>query len=113
MQATDTLIWGIVLHLIADWIFQNEWMALHKGRLIHPAAWVHGGIHMLAMSLIFPVPVALAIGAIHMLVDTRKPVQWWQRVYGQTTSGDYAIHVAIWIDQVVHITTIAIFALLA
>ena len=112
MSATDLLIWGIVLHLIADWIFQNEWMALNKGHLVHPAAWIHGGIHALAMALIFPVPLALAIAAIHILVDTRKPVQWWQRIYHQTTTGPYAIPVAIWLDQVVHMAVIAIFALI-
>lgn len=103
------LVDGIVAHLIADWIFQNHWMAMNKGKLTHPAAWVHGGIHFIAMLFVFSFPIALAIAITHMLIDTRKPVQWWQSVYKQTTEGAYALPVSIWLDQVFHITVIALF----
>ena len=29
---------ALMLHLIADWLLQNEWMAVKKLRLSHPAA---------------------------------------------------------------------------
>lgn len=112
MTSIELLLWGIVAHLIADWFFQNHWMAQYKTNLTHPAAWVHGGIHLLFTALVFP-PIAVAlIVAAHMLIDTRRPLIWWRRVYRQTTTGEFAIHVAIWEDQVTHIAVIALTALL-
>ena len=109
-DSVSYLIWGIFLHLVADWIFQNDWMAVNKGNLRHAAAWVHGSIHVLAMILVFPWWAALIIGISHMLVDTRVPVRIWQRFYKQTTEGPYALPVAIWLDQVIHIVIIAAIA---
>ena len=103
------LINAIVGHLVADWIFQNHWMAINKSSLLHPASWVHGFIHFVFLLLVFPVEIALAVSIIHILIDTRKPIQWWQKVYKQTTDGDYAVHIAIWFDQVLHITVLWIF----
>jgi hypothetical protein len=62
--------------------------------------------------LVFPPPVALAIGVIHYIIDLRFLLRWWRRVFRQTTTGDVALHVAIWGDQVAHIAVIAAAALL-
>jgi hypothetical protein len=62
--------------------------------------------------VIFPPLVALALGVIHLLVDTRIPLVWWRRVYRQTTEGPFALHVAIWGDQVVHVAVIAVASLI-
>lgn len=110
---SDLLLYGIIAHLIADWIFQNDWMAVNKANPSHPAAWVHCGIHSIAMAFVFPLHIALLIGSLHMLIDTRAPVQWWQKVYRQTTEGVYAVHVSIWLDQVFHIVVILFAAWLA
>lgn len=112
MTSTDFFVWGIVAHLIADWFFQNHWMAQYKTNLSHPAAWIHGLFHFVFMLLVFPPVIAVFIVAAHMLIDTRKPLVWWRRVYRQTTSGDFAIHVAIWEDQVAHIAILALAALM-
>lgn len=32
LSASDLMIWGLVLHLIADWPLQNDWMANNKAR---------------------------------------------------------------------------------
>jgi hypothetical protein len=32
MRATDLLIWGIVVHLLVDWLGQNEWIAVNKAK---------------------------------------------------------------------------------
>jgi hypothetical protein len=32
MRATDLLLWGIVVHLVIDWLAQNEWMAVNKAK---------------------------------------------------------------------------------
>jgi len=110
MGSTDYLVWGTVLHLIADWVLQNEWIASNKGNLGHPAAWVHGAIHALAALLVFPWWAALTIGISHMLIDTRIPARLWQRFYGQTTDGPFALPVALWLDQVLHVMVIAALA---
>jgi hypothetical protein len=103
MRATDLLIWGIVIHLVIDWLAQNEWMAMNKAKQRtpdigdrgigvagprwwdrHPAAYVHAGMHGAAQLLVFPWPAALAIGATHFLIDTRVPVAWWSKLIRQT-----------------------------
>ena len=104
----------VVAHLIADWIFQNHWIAINKTNIKHPALYVHGAIHFVVMFLLGLTVtrdhtyIVLAIACIHMAIDTRKPLLWWMKTYKQTTDGDYAIHVQIWLDQVFHIVTIYI-----
>lgn len=112
LHATSLLIWGIVLHLFIDWILQNHWMAQNKSSLLHPAAYVHSGLHFLGLLLIFSPVAALAIALIHLLIDTRVPLVWWRKFYRQTTEGPVALHVAMWGDQVCHVVTLAIAALL-
>ena len=99
---------AIVLHLVADWIFNNDWMSRNKANLRHPAAWVHGLIHFIVMLLVFQWWVALIIAVTHMLIDTRKPLMWWRKFFKQTTEGEAAIHVAFWGDQVLHMAIIAL-----
>ena len=102
---------ALIIHLVADWLLQNDWMANHKASIRHWAAWIHGSIHFLGMLLIFSLPVALALGATHMLIDTRKPLTWWRGVFRQTQISENVHagwHVAIWSDQVVHLTCIAL-----
>ena len=104
---------GFVAHLIADWLLQNDWMARNKTSLRHPAAWVHGTIHALLLGLALGWPAGLTLGIVHMLIDTRLPLSWWQRVYHQTGDGPYARHVAIWADQVLHIVSVAAWVVLS
>lgn len=104
---------GLIAHLIADWLLQNDWMARNKVNLRHPAAWTHAGIQAVALSLALGWQAGLILGFVHMLVDTRIPLKWWQRSFKQTTEGPAALHVTIWGDQVLHIVTIAIWVALA
>lgn len=110
IDASTLLIWGIVIHLFCDWLLQNDWMAKYKSNLLHPAAYVHSGIHFLGLLLIFSPLIALLIAIIHLLIDTRIALAWWRRVFRQTTEGPVALHVALWGDQVAHITILAIAA---
>lgn len=32
VHATTLLVWGIVVHLVVDWLLQNDWMARHKAK---------------------------------------------------------------------------------
>lgn len=113
IAALPFLVWGIVAHLIADWLLQDVWMAQYKTDLKHPASWVHAGIHTILYLFIFPVPVALLLGVIHMLIDTRKPLQWWEKYVKQTHDGEIGMHITIWRDQVLHIAVIAAMALIS
>ena len=113
MNATDKLTWGVVMHLIADWLLQNQWMSDNKSDPQHPAGYVHASIHFAALSLVFTPLVALALAVLHFIVDLRSILKWWRRTFRQTTEGPAALHVAIWEDQVVHIALIALAALLS
>jgi hypothetical protein len=99
---------ALVAHLVADWLLQNDWMARNKTSLLHPAAWVHAGIHGVWLGFILGWRGGLILGVLHMLVDTRVPQRWWGRVFGQTTTGPLGDHVMIWGDQVIHIGLIAL-----
>lgn len=83
LDATGLLLWGLVAHLVADWLLQNEWMAVNKPNLWHPAGYVHAGIHAVAMAPVFGL-VSLLLAVVHLLVDTRVPVAWWSRLMRQT-----------------------------
>src|SRR5215469_1307230 len=111
-QATTLLAFGIAIHLFCDWLLQNDWMAVNKVSLLHPASWVHSGIHLLGLLIIFPWWIAVLIALSHLLIDTRVPLAWWRKFYRQTTEGPVALHVAIWGDQVAHITVLAVAAVL-
>jgi hypothetical protein len=110
--AIKLFICGLVAHLVLDWLAQNDWMAQNKSSLLHPAAYAHSGLHLLGLLFIFPAWMAVLIAISHLLIDTRVPLSWWRRFYRQTTEGDVALHVALWSDQVLHITVLAIAALI-
>lgn len=98
---------GLIAHLIADWLLQNDWMANNKTNLRHPAAWTHATIQAVALAIALGWQAGLILGLIHLLVDTRYPLRYWQRVFRQTVDGPATLHVTIWGDQVIHIITIA------
>lgn len=103
---------GLVAHLVADWILQNDWMSKYKVSLRHPAAWIHCAIHVVLLGLALGWQAGLVLGVLHLLLDTREPLRWWRKVFRQTTEGPMAAHVAIWSDQVVHIALIALWVAL-
>lgn len=114
LSSSDRVIWGLVLHLIADWPLQNDWMAQNKANLRHPSGYVHAGIHGGLLSTVFGW-TAIPLAVSHLLIDTRKPVVWWSKLVGQSQPGgeayDVGTEVRFWTDQVFHITCVAIAAL--
>lgn len=110
MTPTDRTVFGIIVHLAADWLLQNDWMAANKANPDHPAGIVHAAIHTIGLLFVFPAKFAALIGALHYIIDLRFALRWWRKVFGQTTEGEAALHVAIWGDQVLHIAVIAFFA---
>ncbi len=99
---------GLVAHLVADWILQTDWMARNKVSLGHPASWVHASIHGVCLALALGWQAGLALGIIHLLIDTRVPVAWWMKNFKQCTNAPEAGTIAIWLDQSLHIVCIAI-----
>ncbi len=113
MTSTEYLVWGALAHLVGDFLLQNAWMAEHKADLRQPAGWVHASIHASLLSWVFPIPVAAILGLVHLLVDTRVPLNWWRLFFGQTRDpgNPVSLHVAILGDQALHLVCIAIAAL--
>jgi hypothetical protein len=81
MDTVLVLAWLIFAHLLADFVLQNDWIALNKGRL-GQTGWLALGTHGFHVALCL-VPVALAFGwpglayivvvaASHVLVDRWK-----------------------------------------
>ena len=110
--ATELVVWGTVVHLVVDWLFQNEWIAENKTSLRHPAGYVHAVAHTLALLLVFPPIAAVVLGITHLVIDTRQPLAWWATVMSQTPGGEVGASVHIWRDQAVHVATIAVAALI-
>jgi len=110
--AVTLFTFGLVLHLVCDWLLQNAWMSDNKSNLLHPAAWVHSGIHLVGLLLIFPWWAALAIAGVHLLIDTRVPLLWWSRIFRQTQEGAVVITLKFWCDQTAHILVLALAALI-
>lgn len=100
---SDLFIFGLMAHLVADWFLQNEYMALNKTSLAHPASWLHSGIHLVAYLFVFSPLVAVLLAVSHILIDTRVPLIWWRRFYKQTQEGPVMVPFAMWQDQAVHL----------
>lgn len=98
----------------------------------HPAAYVHAGIHGLLLAVIFGW-VAVPLAVVHLFVDTRWPLRKWSALIRQTQPEgdvvdlgfnpkewqrktavlyDIGTEVRFWTDQVFHIATIAVAALI-
>lgn len=107
---TDLFISGLVMHLIGDFFLQSEWMSDNKTSLQHPASWIHSGIHFALLLSVFPLLVAVPLAISHLLIDTRVPLQWWRRFYGQTTSGPAMLAFGMWQDQAAHLICLAVAA---
>lgn len=113
MSATEFFVWGWIAHVGVDWFLQNEWQALNKTSLRHPAAWVHSGLHFLGALLVFPLFMALVLAISHLLIDTRVPLQKWRKLIRQTQEGPIMVPFALWQDQAAHILMIAAAALVS
>ncbi len=103
---------GLLAHLVADWVLQNDWMARNKVSLRHPAAWTHAGIQALCLGVALGWQAGLALGMVHLLVDTRVPVSWWIRNVKKCAQAPEATTIAIALDQTLHIVCIAVWVAL-
>jgi hypothetical protein len=98
---------GLVAHLVADWLLQNDWMAHSKKDLSNPAGWVHASIHGVLLTLALGWQGGVVLGALHLIIDTGRPVNWWIRVFKKCENSPQIALIRVWTDQVVHIAAIA------
>lgn len=100
------IVFGWVAHKIADWLFQNDWMQ-NKTNLKHPAGYVHASIHAISMYVAgFPWWAAIIIGITHLLIDTRKLVEWFMKITKKTNIPVVRLEN----DQTFHLVVIVIMA---
>lgn len=60
----------LLIHLVADYWLQNDWMALNKKRFITPAI-IHALIYTIPFVLLTQSPWALmTIGITHLIIDS-------------------------------------------
>jgi len=111
MRIEVVILAGLMAHIIADWFFQNDWMAVNKTNWKHPAGYIHAGIHFFLLSGAFPVTLAALLGISHFIIDLRFPLEWWRRFMGQALPGNPFIdQIKIWQDQAAHVLCIMIAA---
>jgi len=103
---------GLLAHLLADFLLQNEWMAVNKVDLRHPAGWVHAAIHGLLLGWALGWVGGAVLGSVHVLVDTGKPVDWWIRVFKKCQRAPQVAVIRLLTDQAIHICAIAAWVLL-
>ncbi len=103
---------ALLAHLIGDWLLQNDWIATNKASLRHPAAWVHAAIHTVLLGIALGWTGGIVLGLIHMLIDTRVPLRWWERLFKQTDVGPAGFLTTVWADQALHLTVIGAWILL-
>ena len=98
---------ALLMHLIGDWILQNDWSSNNKCDLKHPAGWIHAAIHFVLLSIVLGWLGGLVLAILHLVIDTRIPFNWWRKTFRMTSEEPIGTHVAIWTDQVLHILCIA------
>ncbi len=94
-------------HLVGDWLLQNDWMAVHKTNLRHPAGWVHALIQGVLLGVALGWMGGLVLGVVHLLIDTGRPVGWWMRVFKKCQGAPLAPIIALGTDQTLHVAAIA------
>lgn len=114
MSPFDCLLIG---HLVADWMFQNDWMARNKQRhWLAPAILVHCTIYALILLISLwlvrpqtPTPppyplIATVLFLSHWFIDAGNLAAGWMRLLGQTR-----LHfVQVMVDQTLHVLVIAL-----
>lgn len=99
-------------HLIGDFLFQTNWMAMNKSKKWFPLL-THCVVYTLMIFSLaffggFTLPLS-AIGLIfvsHVILDKRVFVEWWVRTI-MGSSGDASNWLLVVVDQVFHILILA------
>ena len=109
---------GLLAHLIADWILQNDWMAREKGHHpTGPACLLHCTIYTATVSLVYLaaatppalpcwrlVLFALIIFTSHWLIDGLRLAERWGALLAQSPGPP----VRTVVDQTMHLIVLAL-----
>lgn len=102
----------LIAHLIGDFLFQTEWMALNKAKKWLPLI-VHSSVYTIIIWIfaVFFTPGLsltgiLLIFAGHLILDRRGFIYFWFRRV-QMVTGDKSSWLMIVTDQVFHLILIA------
>ncbi|WP_304234264.1 DUF3307 domain-containing protein [Jiulongibacter sediminis] len=109
MTITYFILSQLLAHVLTDFIFQNDRLAIDKNTKGFKSGFLiwHALIAAALAWLLFPsfafIPGALGIGLLHYLIDGFKPL-WSQR--------KHFVKYAFFIDQFLHLLSIAIIGLI-
>jgi hypothetical protein len=103
----------IVLHLLGDYIFQNDWMAQNKTKQTLPAL-IHALVYSLPFLLITSWKAWIVIFITHFLIDRFRLAVYWIKLvnwnwkstnfgYGEQTPMFMSIWLMIIIDNTFHL----------
>lgn len=91
----------MLVHFIADFILQSDWMAKNKSKS-NKALLIHIAVYTLAL-MVFGIKFAIINGVIHMLIDyftSRMTSRLWQQ------QKSHEFFVVIGLDQYLHFLTL-------
>ncbi len=105
----------LVAHLLGDFLFQTDKMVENKVRnwpwmAYHVAVYcllVGGTMAFFVDSIILFATLLALLGASHVIVDRRYIVRLWMSTFGMSAQ---KVWLAIVIDQVLHVMTLAVVA---
>ncbi len=98
---------ALIAQLLADWIFQTDWMARNKKDLRHPAAWVHSFIYGVFLGLAVGWLGGVVLGLLHVVIDTGWPLNWWLRAVKKCERAPQFDLIRLLTDQAIHVVLIA------
>ena len=113
MSIELALFIGLLLHLIGDYLTQNDWMATGKTKAHFPAL-VHATIYSIPFLLICPSPWWLVIYISHFLIDRYRLAVYWIKLvnwnwssqnfgFGEEKPAWMAVWLMIIVDNTFHV----------
>lgn len=109
----EILIVGFLLHLVGDYIFQNDFLAENKTSS-HLWAFVHAIIYSIPFSFIVPIYGFLIIFITHFFIDRYRLAVYWIKLvnwnwnsnnfgYGEDKPKWMSVWLMIIVDNIFHI----------
>ena len=109
----------LVAHLVGDWLLQTEWQALNKAKN-YRALFSHIGVYSIIMLSVLAIDfgfqniyvylVVLMLGLSHALLDRRWPVIRFMKAFRIIVEREPELWLVLAVDQVLHISFLAIAA---
>lgn len=87
MNLETSLIIGFILHLVGDYLFQNDWMAAEKTKN-SGVAFAHASIYSMPFWIVCASGWWMLIFVTHFLIDRYRLAQYWIRLVNWRWDGD-------------------------